>query len=324
VAHVAERLIGMNSNQTYALVGCNVLLQGVVRSMAPKSVTLAVVEAGLVDEVAVSSAQMVRKEQLPSQGRTYSLHWAQSEPDLFVYQVCGDWDRDCEIASKIRQSCKFRDVPLLLAAEPHLRSGADRLFPTHAEAVFTFPCRPSDVGLVLHRAMQPVGTRLPVVAKLVNPFISAAVEVLSTMAGMKAEKREIYLKKNYRLLGDVSGIMTIGGSIEGTVVVSLGEELARSIVGKIISVPPKQVTQDEVRDGIGELVNIVSGNARAALAQSEYEHKIELPTVATGMDKEMAHPRNAPCIVILFDVGGEPMAVMVSMALRAAERAVSR
>jgi chemotaxis protein CheX len=157
---------------------------------------------------------------------------------------------------------------------------------------------------------------MPVITKVVNPYVSATVDLLSTMAGMHAEKKDVFLKKNYRLFGDISAIMPLSGKVEGEVVVCFEEKLAREVVASIMTTQPEMLTKDELKEGIGEVVNIISGNAKAALAQSEYMHHIGLPTVIFGQGHELAHPGNAPCIVVIFEVNKQPLAVLVSMAVK--------
>ncbi|OGS34275.1 MAG: hypothetical protein A2293_13650 [Elusimicrobia bacterium RIFOXYB2_FULL_49_7] len=157
---------------------------------------------------------------------------------------------------------------------------------------------------------------MPVIAKLINPFISATIDLLATMADMTATRKDLFLKKNYRLAGDVSGIMNITGRMEGSVAVTLERGLALEIVSRILHSPASELTEEDIKDGVGELVNIISGNAKASLAGTEYAHEITLPAVIIGYGHEISHPRGAPCIVALFESGAHTFGVQVSVQVK--------
>jgi chemotaxis protein CheX len=110
--------------------------------------------------------------------------------------------------------------------------------------------------------------------------------------------------------------MNFSGKIDGAVVVSFNDDLARDIVARILGVPAFTVTPAELRDGVGEIINIISGNAKAALSGTEFGHEITLPAVVTGMGHEIAHPPNAPCVVIIFEADGRPFAVQICMVVK--------
>ena len=136
------------------------------------------------------------------------------------------------------------------------------------------------------------------------------------MAHLHAVKKEVFLKKNYRVFGDVSAIMPFTGKAEGEVVVCFHEDLARQIVSRIMNTQPALLNITELREGIGEIVNIIAGNAKAALSTTEYAHQITLPAIVFGQNHEISHPGDAPCIVVIFEVDTQPMAVLVSMAVK--------
>jgi CheY-specific phosphatase CheX len=73
--------------------------------------------------------------------------------------------------------------------------------------------------------------------------------------------------------------MTFTGKVEGEVVVCFEQKLAREVVASIMATEPEKLTKEELWEGIGEIVNIVAGNAKAALSATEYQHQKTLPAV---------------------------------------------
>jgi chemotaxis protein CheX len=238
------------------------------------------------------------------------------EPDCIIYQLSEYETVDEKLVRHMRRSCAFRDIQILVVALYSELPRAKKLMAEGADEVIVVPMTPDALQRKLLCALEPAGIRMPVITKIINPYISATIDMLSTMAGMKAEKKEVFLKKNYRLFGDISAIMTFTGKVEGEVVVCFEEKLAREIVSRIMSVKPDDLSREDLPDGIGEIVNIIAGNAKNALINTEYTHQIALPTVVFGRRHELSHPGNAPCIVIIFEVNNQSMAVLISMLVK--------
>ena len=59
-----------------------------------------------------------------------------------------------------------------------------------------------------------------------------------------------------------------------------------------------QVVGDELTDGVGELANIVAGNAKQGL--QKYKLSISLPNVVVGKNHMLRSPSGLPSIVVPF------------------------
>ena len=270
-------------------------------------------------ELALAAPQSAQQSVVESRhlsGAAKGASKAAIEPDCILFGP-GESEEANEAAVKLmRRKCRFRDVPIVVVSQYSDVPRAKALVAAGADDILIIPIEPDKLQKRLNNFLLPVGARVPVITKIVNPYIAATVDLLTTMAGLHAERKEVFLKKNYRLFGDVSAIMALSGKVEGEVTVCFEERLARIVVSTIMSTTPESLTKEELRDGIGEVVNIVAGNAKAALAATEYSHEIALPAVVFGRGHEIAHPGNAPCIVVIFEVANQPMAVLVSMSIK--------
>ncbi|MDP7638708.1 MAG: chemotaxis protein CheX [Candidatus Hydrogenedentes bacterium] len=105
------------------------------------------------------------------------------------------------------------------------------------------------------------------------------------------------------MFGDVSGVVGVSGMICGTSAVTLpaqfvidcvsamtgGEEITGGI-GDVI-----------VHDGVGELINMIVGQAKTTLGSTQYKFDITLPTVISGRGHEMYHKQRTVCISTIFE-----------------------
>ena len=140
-------------------------------------------------------------------------------------------------------------------------------------------------------------------AKLINPFIHATLQVIQTMAFVNSKAGKPYLKKDNVAKGDVSGIIGITGAATGTVSVTFDKGSILKIVSNMFGEEIKVLNHD-VTDAVGELTNMISGQARRELEEGGKFFEAAIPSVITGKNHEIAHITQGPKIAIPFSVEG--------------------
>ncbi len=135
---------------------------------------------------------------------------------------------------------------------------------------------------------------------LVNPFIEATKHVLSSMAFVKTMAGKPFLKKDNIAHGDVTGIVGLIGETRGTISVSFTEQCILSIVSNMFGEEMTEIN-DEVKDAVGEILNIVSGQARQKLESTGRVLKGAIPTVISGKNHTITHITKSPIIAVPFD-----------------------
>ena len=136
--------------------------------------------------------------------------------------------------------------------------------------------------------------------KYINPFLSGTVNVLKTMAFVNIQPGKPFLKKDHVACGDVSGIIGLTGQATGSLSVTFNFELIQLIMRNMLGEEVTEVTND-VRDAVGELTNMISGDARRMLQQEGLSLSAAIPTIVAGKDHTIKHVVNGPIIVIPFE-----------------------
>jgi chemotaxis protein CheX len=136
-------------------------------------------------------------------------------------------------------------------------------------------------------------------AKFIDPFISATLNVLETMAFTKAEAGKPYLKKNQIASGDVSGVIGLTGEVSGTFSVSYSEKSILAIVSNMFGEEVKEINE-EIKDAVGEITNMISGQARQELDRLGRSLRAAIPTVIMGKNHTITHVTAYPIIAIPF------------------------
>ncbi len=149
-------------------------------------------------------------------------------------------------------------------------------------------------------------------AEYINPFLNATRNVLETMANVQLTAGKPYLKKDRIAVGDISGIIGLTGFARGVVVVSFSKACALKVINSMMGEQYVDLV-DEVKDAVGEITNMVSGDARRAISEMGMTFEAGIPTVITGERHEITRIAKEPCIAIPFKVGNEDLAVEVSL-----------
>ncbi len=153
-------------------------------------------------------------------------------------------------------------------------------------------------------------------AEILNPFIAATVDVLTTMAGIDPRRGSPSVKTENGASFDVSGLVGLSGQVKGFVVLSFRESAVLHVVSGFLGEPVGEVNE-HVRDAVGELTNMVAGGAKRALADAGYELKISVPSVVVGANHTITRPSGVPCFEIPFETDAGPFSVELCLKLEA-------
>lgn len=120
-------------------------------------------------------------------------------------------------------------------------------------------------------------------AKYVNPFIEAAMKVVNQIAGIEVRRGHLSYKAKVEPTYGVSIIIGIYGFLVGQIVYSLDHALAERLVDRLMGDRSPEEKKIMFIDTLGELANMITGNAIALLNQSkDLSLKITTPAIATG------------------------------------------
>ncbi len=136
--------------------------------------------------------------------------------------------------------------------------------------------------------------------KFANPFINATLNVLETMAFMAVSPGKPYLKSDNVAVGDVSGVIGLTGNVNGTISVTFDEQCILMIVSNMFGETMTELN-NEIVDAVGELTNMISGQARRELEEAGKILKAAIPSVITGKKHSITHFTDGPQIAIPFN-----------------------
>ncbi len=146
--------------------------------------------------------------------------------------------------------------------------------------------------------------------KLINPFINATINVLETMAFVKVTAGTPYGKKDDTAVGDVTGVLGLTGVAHGTIAVTFEEKCILKVVSNMFGEEMESLNED-IADAVGELTNMISGQARRELDEIGKVFKAAIPSVITGKNHTIRHYSDGPKIAIPFKTDGGEFTIEV-------------
>lgn len=147
--------------------------------------------------------------------------------------------------------------------------------------------------------------------RYINPFITALQNVFDSMLGVPVVISKPILKTRSDPKIDVSALIEFTGNAAGCVMLCFSKKPALKIASKLTGRPVSGFELTVLSDALGELANMVAGQAKAKLPQTDTA--ISLPRVVLGVDHIESISAQAPVIVLRCDSGFGRFSVEVMM-----------
>ncbi|MEL6498707.1 MAG: chemotaxis protein CheX [Planctomycetota bacterium] len=146
--------------------------------------------------------------------------------------------------------------------------------------------------------------------RFITPFISSIQNVFSMMLQMPVNVGEPRIKEGTTATYDVSGIIAMSGDVTGNVVLSFPADTAERLVTLFVGMEIA-IDNPDFADAVGELVNMVAGNAKASFEGMTVS--ISCPSVIVGQHHAVTTSSDTPCIVIPCDTDCGDVAIEIAI-----------
>lgn len=123
--------------------------------------------------------------------------------------------------------------------------------------------------------------------KLLNPFIQAAVEVLTKEVDATVSRGELSVQKSALTSDDVTVLINLVGDVYGVVMYGMPTQTCLNMVSKIMGQEFGEMNP-LAQSGVAELGNVISGQATIRFSQAGYDSNISTPTVLRGNGVEIS------------------------------------
>jgi len=132
----------------------------------------------------------------------------------------------------------------------------------------------------------------------IKPFVDVCLSVFPDFIGSPVTVgRPFFIDKTDPHDWDISAIIGLTGEAKGAVVISMKEKLASQLTS-ILTGAEHNSLDEEVIDAIGEIINIIAGNAKRGLEES-FRLVISLPTIVKGKGHSIQWPNDQARIICI-------------------------
>lgn len=125
-------------------------------------------------------------------------------------------------------------------------------------------------------------------AEYVNPFLEAAALVYKDLLGAELLRGKTNIKQAPRPGHDIAIGLTVTGAATGRVVYSMNIETVVKIVQRLMPGSTREAVMSEYKDVLGELANMITGNAVNIFLKSGADIEISVPDVVDTRQGDMS------------------------------------
>jgi chemotaxis protein CheX len=134
--------------------------------------------------------------------------------------------------------------------------------------------------------------------KYIQPFVDVCKNVFKEFVGAELEVDRPYFAEQTAVAEwDISSVIGLTGEARGAVVISMKKSLVLRLTDMLTGATHTEI-DDEVVDAIGEIVNIIAGNAKKGLEEA-FRLVISLPTIVQGKEHSVKWPNEQARIICI-------------------------
>ena len=119
-------------------------------------------------------------------------------------------------------------------------------------------------------------------AVYINPFLNAAYNVIKDIAGVEATKGELSLGSSPIKGDEVNVVIGVTGDLTGQIIFCLTEKTALVLASKMLFTLATDTFDELAKSAIGELGNMIIGNAVTELAEKGFICDLTPPALFIG------------------------------------------
>lgn len=134
-------------------------------------------------------------------------------------------------------------------------------------------------------------------------IVDGTTELFSTMLMVELDIVEIIEGRGGDIPANITSMIGLGKDIRGMLSVHCPGRVAKDITGTFLGMEIEELDED-VKDAIGEIANMVAGNLKTAFAENNLDIELAIPTTIVGESFRTSGMFGAKRIVVQFRMNG--------------------
>ncbi len=133
-------------------------------------------------------------------------------------------------------------------------------------------------------------------------IVAGVKDVFSTMLMIDLENEEILEGQQCTIESNLTSMLGLGGGIRGMLAIHCPAAVAKGITGGFLGIEVETLDED-VKDAIGEIANMVAGNLKVSLAKQSIDVELAIPTSIVGDSFAISGIGDSNRVVVVFKMG---------------------
>ena len=133
-------------------------------------------------------------------------------------------------------------------------------------------------------------------------IVAGVKDVFSTMLMIDLENEEILEGQQCTIESNLTSMLGLGGGIRGMLAIHCPAAVAKGITGGFLGIEVETLDED-VKDAIGEIANMVAGNLKVSLAKQGIDVELAIPTSIVGDSFAISGIGDSNRVVVVFKMG---------------------
>jgi chemotaxis protein CheX len=137
-----------------------------------------------------------------------------------------------------------------------------------------------------------------------NEIINGTKDVFSTMLMVDLENEVVIENKRCPIQSNMTSMIGLGGEIRGLLAIHCPASVAKAITGAFLGMVVEDL-DDDVKDAIGEIANMVAGNLKVSYAKINIKIELAIPTSIIGESFHVSGVADANRIIVPLKMADE-------------------
>lgn len=135
-----------------------------------------------------------------------------------------------------------------------------------------------------------------------NEIISGCKDVFSTMLMVELEAVKVDKQEKIEIKSNITSMIGLGGGLKGLLAVHCPSSVAKNITSGFLGMDVEEI-DDDVKDAIGEIANMVAGNLKISYAAVDVNIELAIPTSIVGDSFYVSGIADSTRVVVPFIMG---------------------
>ncbi|MBA3005225.1 MAG: chemotaxis protein CheX [Proteobacteria bacterium] len=130
-------------------------------------------------------------------------------------------------------------------------------------------------------------------------IIETTIEIFTTMVMMDISVAGPPLQASGALTDSITGMIGLAGTHKGVLAIHIPNPVAIAITSSFLGMDVDEIN-DDVRDAVGELANMLGGNVKTILSQKGRDIDLSLPSTISGHEYGFKATTNVDLVILPF------------------------